>query len=284
MRPVDGLARRRMPGTRSTMPSSLGAEPYTGADKTLDVPAIKGIGGSLIYFVDRYGAMGSPYEREFDWLGAPDPKPEGVGFYYLDHLTHNVYRGNMDKWFDFYARLFNFRQIRFFDIEGKHTGLHSRALTSPCGRIRIPINEFADAHSQIEEYLESYKGEGIQHIAVASERLYDAADALAANGVAFMPGPPDTYYEQSFARVPGHTEPIDAHAAARHPDRRRRRGRRPRDQDPAAGVLQDRDRPDLLRVHPEEGRRRLRRGQLPRAVRVDRGRPDPPRRAEAAGG
>ncbi len=187
---------------------SLGAEPYTGADRTLEVPAIKGIGGSLIYFVDKYGAMGSPYDREFDWLGAPDPKPEGVGFYYLDHLTHNVYRGNMDKWFDFYARLFNFRQIRFFDIEGKLTGLHSRALTSPCGRIRIPINESADAHSQIEEYLESYKGEGIQHIAVASERLYDAADALAANGVAFMPGPPDTYYEQSFARVPGHTEPI----------------------------------------------------------------------------
>ena len=188
---------------------SLGAEPYTGADKTLEVPAIKGIGGSLIYFVDKYGAMGSPYDREFDWLGAPNPKPEGVGFYYLDHLTHNVYRGNMDKWFDFYARLFNFRQIRFFDIEGKHTGLHSRALTSPCGRIRIPINESADAHSQIEEYLESYKGEGIQHIAVASERLYDAADALAANGVAFMPGPPDTYYEQSFTRVPGHTEPMD---------------------------------------------------------------------------
>ncbi len=185
-----------------------GAEPYTGSDKTLDVPAIKGIGGSLLYFVDTYGAKGSPYEGEFEWLGARDPKPEGVGFYYLDHLTHNVYRGNMDKWFDFYARLFNFRQIRFFDIEGKLTGLHSRALTSPCGRIRIPINESADAHSQIEEYLKSYKGEGIQHIAVATENIYDAADALAANGVAFMPGPPDTYYAQSFTRVPHHTEPI----------------------------------------------------------------------------
>jgi 4-hydroxyphenylpyruvate dioxygenase len=185
-----------------------GAEPYTGDDKTIDVPAIKGIGGSLLYFVDTYGAKGSLYEREFEWLGARDPKPEGVGFYYLDHLTHNVYRGNMDKWFDFYARLFNFRQIRFFDIEGKLTGLHSRALTSTCGRIRIPINESADEHSQIEEYLRSYKGEGIQHIAVASEKLYDAADALAQNGVAFMPGPPDTYYAQSFTRVPHHTEPI----------------------------------------------------------------------------
>ncbi len=186
-----------------------GAEPYTGSDVTLEVPAIKGIGGSLIYFVDRYGAMGSPYDREFDWLGESNPRPEGVGFYYLDHLTHNVYRGNMDKWFDFYVKLFNFRQIRFFDIEGKLTGLHSRALTSPCGRIRIPINEFADDKSQIEEYLKKYRGEGIQHIAVATEHLYDAADALATNGIRFMPGPPETYYQKSFARVPGHSEPIE---------------------------------------------------------------------------
>jgi 4-hydroxyphenylpyruvate dioxygenase len=186
-----------------------GAEPYTDADKTLEAPAIKGIGGSLLYFVDKYGAMGSPYEREFEWLGERDPIPEGVGFHYLDHLTHNVYRGSMDKWFEFYAKLFNFRQIRFFDIEGKHTGLHSRALTSPCGRIRIPINESADAHSQIEEYLKDYKGEGIQHIAVGATNIYDAADALARNGVAFMPGPPDTYYANSFARVPGHTEPVE---------------------------------------------------------------------------
>ena len=186
-----------------------GARPYTGADKTLDVPAIEGIGGSLLYFVDRYGAKGSAYDAEFAWLGEADPRPAGVGFYYLDHLTHNVYRGNMDRWFDFYARLFGFRQIRFFDIEGKLTGLTSRALTSPCGRIRIPINESADDHSQIEEYLRSYRGEGIQHIAVASEKLYEAADALAANGVKFMPGPPETYYQQSFARVPGHSEPIE---------------------------------------------------------------------------
>jgi 4-hydroxyphenylpyruvate dioxygenase len=185
-----------------------GAEPYTGNDTTLEVSAIKGIGGSLLYFVDRYGEMGSPYDREFEWLGERNPKPEGVGFYYLDHLTHNVYRGNMDKWFDFYAKLFNFRQIRFFDIEGKLTGLHSRALTSPCGRIRIPINESADDHSQIEEYLKSYKGEGIQHIAVGSEQLYDAADAMAAKGLKFMPGPPDAYYDKSITRVPGHTEPI----------------------------------------------------------------------------
>jgi 4-hydroxyphenylpyruvate dioxygenase len=186
-----------------------GAEPYDGADKTLDAPAIKGIGGSLIYFIDRYGAKGSPYAAEFDWIGAADPRPQGVGFYYFDHLTHNVQRGRMDRWFDFYVKLFNFRQIRFFDIEGKRTGLFSRALTSPCGRIRIPINESADAHSQIEEYLRDYNGEGIQHIAVGTDALYDATDALAANGLQFMPGPPDRYYADSHTRVAGHTEPIE---------------------------------------------------------------------------
>jgi 4-hydroxyphenylpyruvate dioxygenase len=113
---------------------SKGAEEYTGDDKTLDVPAIVGIGGSLLYFVDTWGEKGSAYDAEFEWLGERDPKPEGVGFYYLDHLTHNVYRGNMDKWWDFYRDLFGFKQIHFFDIEGKLTGLVSRAITSPCGR------------------------------------------------------------------------------------------------------------------------------------------------------
>jgi 4-hydroxyphenylpyruvate dioxygenase len=187
----------------------LGAEPYEAPDKALNTPAIRGIGGSLLYFVDRYGAKGSPYSDEFDWLGETDPRPKGVGLYYLDHLTHNVNRGNMDKWFGFYSKLFNFRQIRFFDIEGKLTGLHSRALTSPCRRIRIPINESADEKSQIEEYLREYKGEGIQHIAVGTGDIYDATDKLAANGLEFMPGPPATYYERSFERVHDHTEPVE---------------------------------------------------------------------------
>jgi 4-hydroxyphenylpyruvate dioxygenase len=186
----------------------LGAEPYTGSDKTLEAPAIVGIGGSLIYFVDRYTAGRSPYAAEFEWTGALDPRPKGAGFYYLDHLTHNVKRGNMDRWFGFYVKLFNFRQIRYFDIEGKLTGLYSRALTSPCGRIRIPINESADEKSQIEEYLREYRGEGIQHIAVGTEAIYDAADRLASSGLEFMPGPPQTYYEQSLRRVRGHREPL----------------------------------------------------------------------------
>ncbi len=187
---------------------ACGATEYKGADKSLDVPAVIGIGGSLLYFVDTYGAKGSPYEQEFRWLGAVDPAPFGVGFHYIDHLTHNVIRGNMDTWYRFYHETFNFREIRFFNIEGKLTGLHSRALTSPCGKIRIPINESADDKSQIEEYLRQYKGEGIQHIAVGAHDIYAATDAIAERGLAFMPGPPAAYYDKSLARVPGHTEPI----------------------------------------------------------------------------
>ena len=183
-----------------------GAQPYEGEDKALDVPAIVGIGGSLIYFIDRYGDA-NPYDGAFEWLA--DPKPAGVGFHYLDHLTHNVHRGNMDRWFDFYGRLFNFRQIRFFDIEGKYTGLYSRALTSPCGRIRIPINEDRGETGQIVEYLRRYKGEGIQHIAVGTEDIYASVDAIAERGLRFMPKPPVTYYELSRERVKGHEEPIE---------------------------------------------------------------------------
>lgn len=186
-----------------------GAEPYEGDDKALNVPAIVGIGGSLLYFVEKYGAKGSAYEDEFDWTGAKDPKPKGVGFYYLDHLTHNVYRGNMDKWWDFYRELFGFKQIHFFDIDGRITGLVSRAITSPCGKIRIPLNESKDETSQIVEYLKKYKGEGIQHIAVGTDGIYDATDRLADNGLKFMPGPPETYYERSYVRVVGHEEPVE---------------------------------------------------------------------------
>ncbi|PWV97624.1 4-hydroxyphenylpyruvate dioxygenase [Hoeflea marina] len=188
---------------------SKGAIEYTGEDKTLDAPAILGIGGSLLYFTDTWGERGSPYDAEFEWLGETDPRPAGAGFYYLDHLTHNVIRGNMDKWWDFYRDLFNFRQIHFFDIEGRLTGLVSRAITSPCGRIRIPLNESTDDRSQIEEYLRKYKGEGIQHIAVGTDDIYAATDLIADRGVRFMPGPPATYYEQSKSRVSGHDEPID---------------------------------------------------------------------------
>ncbi len=183
-----------------------GATEYTGAGKTMDVPAIVGIGGSLIYFIDQYYDA-NPYNAEFDWVA--DAHPAGVGFYYLDHLTHNVHKGNMDKWFKFYGSIFNFREIRFFDIEGKFTGLFSRALTSPCGRIRIPINEDRGETGQIVEYLKRYNGEGIQHIAVGTENIYAATDAIADNGIRFMPMPPESYYDLSYQRVTGHTEPKD---------------------------------------------------------------------------
>jgi 4-hydroxyphenylpyruvate dioxygenase len=188
---------------------ALGATEYTGTGKSLDVPAVIGIGGSLLYFVETYGDKGSPYTRDFHWLDQVDPAPVGVGFHYIDHLTHNVMRGRMDTWYKFYAETFNFREIRFFNIEGKLTGLTSRALTSPCGKIRIPINESSDDKSQIEEYLRQYKGEGIQHIAVGAHDIYSATDAIATRGLAFMPGPPDAYYDRSHARVSGHTEPIE---------------------------------------------------------------------------
>ncbi|MEP1930020.1 MAG: 4-hydroxyphenylpyruvate dioxygenase [Roseibium sp.] len=183
-----------------------GGVPYEGEGKALDVPAIYGTGGSLLYFVDQYYDT-SPYNDEYEWL--EQSKPAGVGFFYLDHLTHNVHKGNMDKWFSFYGNLFNFREIRFFDIEGKFTGLLSRALTSPCGRIRIPINEDRGETGQIVAYLRKYKGEGIQHIAVGTDALYDATDEIADRGLKFMPPPPDAYYGLSKDRVEGHDEPID---------------------------------------------------------------------------
>jgi 4-hydroxyphenylpyruvate dioxygenase len=175
----------------------------------LNIPAIRGVGGAHIYLVDRYGEKGSIWDVDFSWLGARDPHPEGVGLTVVDHLTHNVFRGHMDEWAGWYERFFDFRQIRYFDIEGRLTGLHSRAMTSPCGKIRIPINESVDDKSQIEEYLTAYKGEGIQHIACACDDIYRTVAALRARGLAFMPAPPPSYYERIDERLPGHGEPVD---------------------------------------------------------------------------
>jgi 4-hydroxyphenylpyruvate dioxygenase len=146
---------------------------------------------------------------DFNWLGERDPHPGGVGLHYIDHLTHNVHRGRMNEWAEFYERLFNFRQIRYFDIEGKLTGLHSRAMTSPDGKIRIPINEDAGESGQIEEYLQEYKGEGIQHVAMGSLDLYRSIEQLLANGLEFMPAPNDIYYSRVDQRLPKHGEPLD---------------------------------------------------------------------------
>jgi 4-hydroxyphenylpyruvate dioxygenase len=172
----------------------------------LNIPAIEGIGGSYLYLVDRYGAQ-EIYDVDFRPIaGAAEREPiDSAGLTYIDHLTHNVRRGNMKTWAQFYERIFNFREIRYFDIEGKVTGLFSKAMTSPDGKIRIPLNESQDDKSQIEEFLHDYRGEGIQHVALGTDDIYATVDRMRARGVAFQ-DTPDTYYDAIDKRVPGHGE------------------------------------------------------------------------------
>jgi len=188
---------------------ALGAQPFHGkvGPMELNIPAIQGIGGSLIYLVDRYGPERSIYDIDFRPLPGAAASPKGAGLAYIDHLTHNVHRGRMDEWARFYERLFNFREMRYFDIEGKVTGLKSKAMVSPCGRIRIPINESSDDKSQIEEFLHAYRGEGIQHIALGSTDIYKTVTAISANKVRFL-DTPATYYELVDKRLPGHGEDV----------------------------------------------------------------------------
>ncbi len=191
----------------------LGAEPgpTTAGPMELNIPSIKGIGGSLIYLVDLYGPRGSIYEIDFRFHDGADRAPKGAGLTLIDHLTHNVHRGRLDLWAEFYQRLFNFREIRYFDIEGQLTGLRSRAMTSPDGQIRIPINESVGREGrvdQIEEYLRDYHGEGIQHIALATDNAYSAVETLRARANPFMEPPPDAYYDMLAERLPGHGEDV----------------------------------------------------------------------------
>ncbi len=186
-----------------------GAEPHplAAGPMELNIPAIKGIGGSLIYLVDRYKDV-SIYDIDFNWLPGVPRCPAGVGLVSVDHLTHNVHRGRMDVWSDFYRRIFNFRELKYFDIEGKLTGLRSRAMVSPCGQIRIPINESSDDRSQIEEFLQTYHGEGIQHIALSTRDIHATVEQLRGLDVRFL-DTPDTYYDQIDVRLPGHGEDIE---------------------------------------------------------------------------
>ncbi|MEQ9506063.1 MAG: 4-hydroxyphenylpyruvate dioxygenase [Hyphomonas sp.] len=189
-----------------------GAEPVevkTGPME-LALPAIRGIGNSIIYLIDRYeegeGSF-SIYDIDFDYLPGVDRHPVGAGFKVIDHLTHNVYGGRMKYWADFYETLFNFREIRYFDIKGEYTGLTSKALTAPDGKIRIPLNEEGKGGGgQIEEFLREFNGEGIQHIALICDDLYACFDTLKKRGVPFMTAPPETYYKMLSERLPGHGE------------------------------------------------------------------------------
>lgn len=184
----------------------------------LNVPAIKGVGDSLIYLVDRWrgkggakpGSIGdiSIYDADFSAIPGANPEPVGHGLTYIDHLTHNVHRGRMKEWAEYYERLFNFREIRYFDIAGKLTGLKSKAMTSPCGKLRIPINESSDDTSQIAEYLEQYHGEGIQHIALGTPDIYATVAAMKAGGVVFQETP-GAYYDLLDRRLPGHGERLE---------------------------------------------------------------------------
>ena len=172
----------------------------------LEIPAIEGIGGSYLYLVDRYGAE-TIYDTDFERVPGADENGNSVGLHTLDHLTHNVQRGRMDHWAHFYESIFNFRQIRYFDIEGQQTALLSRAMTAPDDKIRIPLNESQDEFSQIEEFLREYKGEGIQHLALATDDIFATVDKLRSNGVTFQVSP-DTYYDMIDKRVPGHGHSI----------------------------------------------------------------------------
>jgi 4-hydroxyphenylpyruvate dioxygenase len=189
--------------------TELGAKAYHGrvGPMELNIPAIRGIGGSLIYLVDRYGAK-SIYDVDFV---SPEPWPwrvAGAGLTDIDHLTHNAHKGRMDQWAEFYQRLFNFREIRYFAIRGQKTGLHSRALVSPCGKIRIPINEPSDRQSQVQEYLAAYHGEGIQHIALATENIYSSIESLRSRGVEFL-DTPRAYYVRMAERIVSEHEDLE---------------------------------------------------------------------------
>jgi 4-hydroxyphenylpyruvate dioxygenase len=178
------------------------------ASRAIEVPVVKGIGDCMLYLVDRYGDKGSMYEDYLPVQGAPQ-NPTGFGLTFIDHLTHNLYFGNMQKWSDYYERLFNFREIRYFDIQGEYTGLTSKALTAPDGKIRIPLNEESSKGSgQIEEFLMKFNGEGIQHIALLSDNLIDTIDQLGLAGVPLMTAPNDIYYEMLETRLPGHGQPV----------------------------------------------------------------------------
>jgi 4-hydroxyphenylpyruvate dioxygenase len=198
----------------------LGAWGYAGTagPGELNIPAIKGIGDSLIYLIDRWRGKGGKkagdignigfFDVDFEPLAGAELNPMGHGLATIDHLTHNVHKGRMKEWADFYERLFGFREMRYFDIEGQVTGVKSKAMASPCGKIRIPINEEGtEKAGQIQEYLDSYRGEGIQHVALASVDLLRTVDALQAKGVKLL-DTNDTYYELIDKRIPGHGENV----------------------------------------------------------------------------
>ena len=193
-RVADGEAALKLAVERGAV--AVGGERGPGE---LDIPAIEGIGGANLYLVDKQSNI---YDTDFVPTGK-GVDDHSAGLHTLDHLTHNLQRGRMDYWADYYERIFNFRQIRYFDIEGQATGLFSKAMTAPDDKIRIPLNESQDEHSQIEEFIKDYKGEGIQHLALATDDIFATVDQLRANGIRFQTTP-QTYFDLIDKRLPGH--------------------------------------------------------------------------------
>ncbi|MGF6265605.1 4-hydroxyphenylpyruvate dioxygenase [Paraburkholderia youngii] len=190
---------------------SLGAQPIEIATGPMELrlPAIKGIGGAPLYLIDRFEDGKSIYDIDFEFIEGVERRPAGHGLRLVDHLTHNVYRGRMTYWANFYETLFNFRELRYFDIEGEYTGLTSKAMTAPDGKIRIPLNEESGKGSgQIEEFLMAFNGEGIQHIAFLTDDLIAVIDNLQMAGVPLMTGPNNYYYDALETRLPGHGQPV----------------------------------------------------------------------------
>ncbi len=181
-------------------------EHLVSTDKPVDFPVVEGIGGSALYLCDRRG--GDVFAKSFDYLDGVDQHPAGFGLTFIDHLTHNVIDGNMDHWADFYSRLFNFFEVKYFDIKGQQTGLRSRAMTAPDGCISIPINESSDPKSQINEYIREYNGEGVQHIALYTDNIYRTVEAMHKQNVNFL-DTPGTYYDVIDVRIPEHGEDLE---------------------------------------------------------------------------
>jgi 4-hydroxyphenylpyruvate dioxygenase len=182
-----------------------GAEPVraTTDELALDLPRISGIGGSVLYLT----AGIEDVEAEFEFDPDVERHPAGAGLTFIDHLTHNVYNGNMGQWAKFYGKLFGFYEVKYFDIKGAKTGLRSQAMTAPNGRISIPINESEDPKSQINEYLDEYRGEGVQHIALYTDNIYETVEALRARGIDFL-DTPETYFDAIDQRIPDHGEDL----------------------------------------------------------------------------
>jgi 4-hydroxyphenylpyruvate dioxygenase len=181
--------------------------PQDVAPMELNIPAIEGIGGSRLYLVDRYGEN-TIYDVDFVKVDEDNSDVADTGFEFIDHLTHNVYQGRMDYWADFYEKIFNFRVLKFFDIDGKKTGLTSKAMTSPCGKIHIPLNQSKDNQSQIVEYLNEYRGEGIQHIALYTNDIYKSVDALKSRNVPLQ-DTIETYFDLIDDRIGEHNEDVE---------------------------------------------------------------------------